>query len=326
MATTGTATRRSANERSDAPQYRIYLAEVTAVRRLGPSFVRLTFTGPQLREFGTAGSDQRIKILLPREGRTVDDVLLGADWYAAWKEMPNDIRPTMRTYTVRAYRPENAELDIDFVLHAGHGDSTADGGDQGHAGGPASTWAMAAQVGDRVGLVGPDRPGTGRMWGCEWSPPERADTYLLAGDSTAVPAIASIVESLPEHARGVACIEVPEFGDEQLWDGPPAFEVRWSVTGDEPHGTKLEASVEGALRELRGRGAAMDALVEELDTETTVLWEVPESTALDVEGGLYGWLAGEAQIIKRLRRKLVNTHGIPRTSVAFMGYWRQGHQ
>ena len=83
MATTGTTARRPANERADTPQYRIYLAEVTAVRRLGPSFVRLTFTGPQLREFGTAGSDQRIKILLPREGRTPLRVgaLLGSLWH-----------------------------------------------------------------------------------------------------------------------------------------------------------------------------------------------------------------------------------------------------
>lgn len=321
MATTGTAARRPANERADAPQYRIYLAEVTAVRRLGPSFVRLTFTGPQLRQFGTAGSDQRIKILLPREGRTVDDVRLGADWYAAWREMPNDIRPTMRTYTVRAYRPQNAELDIDFVLHAGHGGAEHGGAE--HAGGPASTWAMTAQVGDRVGLVGPDRPGTGRMWGCEWSPPDSADTYLLAGDSTAVPAIASIVESLPEHARGVACVEVPETGDEQLWNCPPHFEIRWSVTGHDAHGTKLEASVERALRELSGRGAPADTLVEEVDTETTVLWEVPETHAPNAEGGLYGWLAGEAETIKRLRRKLVNAHGIPKSAVAFMGYWRR---
>jgi NADPH-dependent ferric siderophore reductase len=41
--------------------------------------------------------------------------------------------------------------------------------------------------------------------------------------------------------------------------------------------------------------------------------------------GLYAWLAGEAGMIKRLRRLMVNDHGVPRTAVAFMGYWRKGH-
>jgi len=36
------------------------------------------------------------------------------------------------------------------------------------------------------------------------------------------------------------------------------------------------------------------------------------------------WLAGEAAVIKTLRRHLVTGCGVDRRSVAFMGYWRQG--
>jgi len=32
--------------------------------------------------------------------------------------MPEDVRPGMRSVTVRHLRPEQAELDIDFVLHS----------------------------------------------------------------------------------------------------------------------------------------------------------------------------------------------------------------
>ncbi|NTW42518.1 MAG: siderophore-interacting protein, partial [Cellulomonadaceae bacterium] len=39
---------------------------------------------------------------------------------------------------------------------------------------------------------------------------------------------------------------------------------------------------------------------------------------------LYAWLAGEAGVIKTLRRHLVTGCGVDRKSVAFMGYWRAG--
>jgi NADPH-dependent ferric siderophore reductase len=38
----------------------------------------------------------------------------------------------------------------------------------------------------------------------------------------------------------------------------------------------------------------------------------------------YAWIAGEAAVIKDMRRYLVRDVGIDRKQVAFMGYWRQG--
>lgn len=320
----------------ERPQYVVFPARVARTRRLGPSFTRITFTGEQLGRFGTGGLDQRIKLLLPRPGRTIADVPGGPDWYLRWQTMPDDLRPTLRTYTVRAYRPEIAELDVDFVLH---------GADTGH-GGPASTWAASAATGDEVALLGPDRPGSGRMWGCEWSPPETARHLVLAGDETAVPAMAAIAESLPASARGVACAEVPTVDDIQCWNAPPGLEIRWLVrqrsTGSTPHGALLEASVARALDELRGRGTARNEAgrLEDVDVDSGLLWEVPELSAppagaapqpaepspeaVTATPDLYGWLAGEAGVIKRLRRLLVQEHRVPRSAVAFMGYWRQG--
>jgi NADPH-dependent ferric siderophore reductase len=40
--------------------------------------------------------------------------------------------------------------------------------------------------------------------------------------------------------------------------------------------------------------------------------------------GIYAWLAGEAGVIRALRRHLVSERGIDRRTVAFMGYWRIG--
>ncbi len=44
----------------------------------------------------------------------------------------------------------------------------------------------------------------------------------------------------------------------------------------------------------------------------------------DAASGCYAWLAGEAGVVRTLRRHLVGDLGVPRGSVAFMGYWRQG--
>jgi NADPH-dependent ferric siderophore reductase len=60
--------------------------------------------------------------------------------------------------------------------------------------------------------------------------------------------------------------------------------------------------------------------LDDVDIETGILWEVPEETS----SGVYAWLAGEAGVVKGLRRHLVSEVGVPRTAVAFMGYWREG--
>lgn len=298
-----------------SPEYRMYLVEVARSERLGPSFVRVTFTGECLRAFGAGGVDQRIKLLLPQPGRTVAEIPSGPGWYPAWQAMPPEIRPTMRTYTVRAHRPQVAELDIDFVLHG------VDGGN----GGPASAWAAKVRPGDTAALVGPDRPGSGRMWGCAWSPPMTARHLIIAGDETAVPAVASIIESLPPQAGGVVCVEVPTAGDRQDWEVPDRVEVRWLVredeTGSAPHGLLLEAAVAEVLTELCGPTThAGRTSLEDVELDAANLWEVPDWST----GELYAWLAGEATVIKRLRRLMVNDYGVARTAVAFMGYWRHG--
>jgi len=62
--------------------------------------------------------------------------------------------------------------------------------------------------------------------------------------------------------------------------------------------------------------------LEDVDVDAGILWEVPEPVT-DVSR-FYAWLAGEAAVIKTLRRHLVTGCGVDRRSVAFMGYWRLG--
>ncbi|MGR6966475.1 siderophore-interacting protein [Geodermatophilus sp. URMC 61] len=293
-----------------APAWQFFDASVAAVRRLGPSSVRLTLTGPELAGFGAAGCDQRFKLVLSRD----DAGLLrlrdrGQDWYAEYCAMPDEQRPAIRTYTVRAVRPERAELDVDVVLH---------GVEDGHAG-PAASWAAAAVPGDRITLLGPDRPGAGRPWGVEWAPPPAALTLLLAGDETAVPAVCAILESLGNRPRSVtALLEVPEAGDAMNVTLPAGATLHWLPRDGAARGSRLVPAVHAALCEL---GIASSPAAPPEDVGDELLWEVPDT---DAASGCYAWLAGEAGVVKTLRRRLVGDLGVPRGSVAFMGYWRQG--
>ena len=306
--TTATTERRAAGRVE--PIYRFFTATVARVHRLSPSFVRLTFAGPELTGFGVGGADQRIKLVLSRDGGPVRHLLTdGPGWYQEYCALTDEQRPYLRTYTVRAARPGLGELDVDLVLH---------GVDGGHPG-PAARWAAAAAVGDPVVLLGPDRSGTGRGWGVEWSPPAHGALFL-AGDETAVPAISATVEALPAGRRAIAVLEVPEAGDLLSLSLPPGVEVRWLVRGGRARGEALGPAVHAALCELGVAAPAAGVEPEDVDLSGDLLWEVPRTGA----DGCYAWLAGEAGMVRALRRRLVRDLGIPRPAVAFMGYWRTG--
>lgn len=304
----------------ERPAYRSFRVRVSHVERLTPHFTRVTFTGDELDRFGTAGLDQRVKVVLPLPEVGFAAFPDGEDWYSAWRELPPELRNPFRTYTVRAVRPDAREVDIVFVAH---GDA-----------GPASAWAASATPGDEIVLIGPDELSAGRTIGIDWRP-GNVETLVLAGDETAAPAIASILESLPDDARGIAMIEVPSMGDRLEIAAPDGVEVRWlprEASGCS-HGALLVPAVRGwVVRHLAARGhadateleraAAARAAAERADADDAPLWDVPEGHSLD--GDCYAWLAGEATAITTLRRFLVREAGLDRRQVVFMGYWRTG--
>lgn len=303
-----------ADLRDDRPAYRAFDAVVTAVQDLSPSFRRVTFGGEQLEDFGTAGLDQRVKIVLPLPDRGFETFPRSEDWYGDWRALPAEERNPFRTYTVRAVRTPHSdsayrEVDVDFVVH---GES-----------GPASAWASHVVPGDAALLVGPDDRSTGRTIGIDWRPGD-VDTLLLAGDETAAPAICAVLEALPSDAVGCALIEIPSAADAVHVDAPRGVTVRWLArdaagrTG--AHGCALIPAVrDWTVRLHAGTG---HAALEDVDIDREMLWDVPVGTSID--GDLYAWLAGEASVIKTLRRFLVSEAGLDRRAVAFMGYWRLG--
>ena len=306
-------------ETRQVPAYRTFPVRVSRVHRLSPGFLRITFTGTELAECAPNGWDQRIKVVLPVPGRGMADCPDGADWYGQWRALPEDRRPPIRTYTVRAWRPELREIDVDFVLHGPTG--------------PASAWAERAAVGDEIALVGPNARFPGPAGGFEWRPPADAACLLIAGDETAVPAICAIVESLQAGRRPREQLEEPTPGDIEPLAHPADVEVTWLARdageGSAPavHGRLLTAAVVAAVHELGDsiRPAPAAAALHDIDVDAEILWEVPPDDAPPAgASGVYAWLAGEAGVVKGLRRHLVQDVGLHRTSVAFMGYWREG--
>lgn len=298
------------------PAYRPYRASVTRLARITPHFTRVTFTGADFDVFGMDGQDQRLKIILPFENGTISDIgaddvdtILDGSWYSRWRELPDEHRNPFRSYTVRAVRPELAEVDVDMVAH---GDA-----------GPASRWLAGARPGDEVVIVGPDSQSVDSSIGIDWHPGD-AKTLLLAGDETAAPAICSILESLPVGRTAQAFIEVPDAADILPLSTGSGVTVTWLARGGDPLGHRLDAAVREWIAAspavVRGALAASAQQLDEIDVDAELLWDSPAAAPAD----FYAWLAGEAGVIKALRRFLVTETGIDRTAVAFMGYWRLG--
>ncbi|AOT59008.1 siderophore-interacting protein [Streptomyces rubrolavendulae] len=209
-----------------APPFGFFPLQVAATRRLGPSLVRVTFTGAgdeDLSGFASGGRDQSLSLFLPHPGQhepvlppVVDGDLYGA--LGAWRAMPDDVRAVMRSYTVRAQRRTadgGTEVDIDFAVH--------------EDGGPACRWALRAAAGDRVAVLG---PAVADNTGVRFRPPEDADEVLMWADETALPAASAILEWLPAGTRARVWLEVPHAGDRIEPRTAADAAVTWLVRGE----------------------------------------------------------------------------------------------
>lgn len=253
--------------------------EVVGSKRVSPHVVRVTLGGDGMEHFTPMGYDQWFRLFLarPEQEALRLPTRSSALWYVQYLATPRAKRPYVRNYTVRAVRPDLRELDVDFVVH----------GDEG----PASRFAVTARAGDRVGFL--DQ-------GVGYNPRVEHDWTLVVADETGLPAVAGICESLPDDARGLAVVEVPDAGDVQEFRVPAGVELRWVVRGE-------GSAADGDGHGLPGRRAL----------ETVVAAELPQ-------GPVYAYAVGEASLATGVRRHLVTERGVPKTHVDFVGYWRHG--
>lgn len=311
------------SEPQDRPSYRLFTTTVDAIDTTRPSMVRVQVVGDCLQHFGRSGLDQRIKVLFPPYDEEAGVHLpmpdLGPEEFADDSGMVNlyrascamDTPPVWRTYTVRRIHPEGRWLQIDFVLHG----TTS----------PSARWLNSLSVGDPVTIVGPDERSRRSRGGIEWKP-GGASTILIAGDETALPAVAAIAESgtIPDGADVCIVVEAPEAADLDDVDADPTWTVHRVVrTDEESPGQAMERRVRDFLADrpefLGDRGQHAPSVVAADGDEA--LWDTAEHVD---DGGHYAWLAGEAGAVTRLRRHLVNELGVDKRAVSFMGYWKLG--
>lgn len=179
---------------------------------------------------------------------------------------PEDL-PVTRTYTIREVRRDR--IAIDFVVH----------GDEGIAG----PWAAAARPGDPITFTGP---------GGAYRPDPTADFHLLAGDESAVPAIAAALQAMPADASGVAFLETFGAEDEIDLAHPSGVAVRWLHRGAAPAGS------------------------------TTLLAEAITSHGRPA-GRVQVFAHGEREAMKAIR-DVVKPWQLPRTDLSLSGYWASG--
>ncbi len=182
---------------------------------------------------------------------------------------PPERRPAIRTYSVRRFHYGDDSMDIDFVLH----------GDDGIA----SRWAARARPGDEVGL---------------WRPHARVPDgeprrYILAGDITALPAIAFILDNLPQDAAGEVLVHVPGVSERQPLRLPAGMRLTW-----------LHGEAGG------GPDDPLSAAVRALGRE--------------VVAASFVWVGAEASVARRIRGFARRECGVPAAETYILNYWKRG--
>lgn len=201
-------------------------AEVVRTERVTPHMIRVTLGGGDLARFDHRGFDQWFRLAIPVTDSPRFDNLpqrFGLTGYLRYLTLPKGTRPVFRNYTVRAFRPEKLELDVDFVAHGTEG--------------VAAGWAASVEKGVQVAFI--DQ-------GCGWQPVP-ADWTLLAADETGLPAVAGILRDLPRDSVGHAIIELFDDSDRQPLDAPGGIAVQWVLR--EPNAAPGSAALP-ALRDL----------------------------------------------------------------------------
>lgn len=238
--------------------------KVVAVSRIAPRLVSVRVTGDALDGFQIDAPTAHIKVFLPLPGQA--EPLL-PEFLPDGRIVPEDERPVVRTYTPRRFDPVTRTLEVQFVLHGV---------------GPASEWAERVSVGDRLVVAGP---------GGRFSMEPAADHWWIAGDESAIPAVATLLEALPDTATADVHLEVTDSDDEIEFASPAKTAITWH-----------HRRAPGAW------GAELDEA----------------ARAAAISDGTRVWVACEASAMRGIRRYFLTERRVPASLLVTRGYWRLG--
>ena len=232
-------------------------ATVLAVHEVTPKMRRLTLGGPSLMP------------LLSTQG---------VDAPAAWVKIFVPLREG-RAYTIRRIDFDRHFLEIDVVLH---GETHADDGS-------VSSWARYAKPGDTLEIAGPRSGGFELLQDIRW--------LWLAGDGSALPAIQSILERLPEDIDVHVLIQTSDQAERQLLQTQARLHESWIYTTDVGQASASQLG--------------------------DYVLPVHHELACSKDRGQI-WLAGEATTVKTWQQYCLHDFGMDRMRVSSKGYWKVG--
>ena len=252
---------------------------------LTPRMVRVIAGGPGFADLvGNAFTDKYTKIVFARPELGLTPPY---DLAALRETLPPEDWPVMRTYTIRWIDEDTRQLAIDFVVH----------GTEGIAG----PWAASAVEGDPLVLGGA---------GGAYSPSTDTDWHVLAGDESALPAIASALAAMSPDARGVAHIEVEDDTDVQLLQVPEGVLVNWILRGHDRSTVALAEAVDASLGGGPvGGGSLADGSL--------------DGASLPADATVQVFAHGERESMKAIRAVLAR-RGVTRDRFSLSGYWAYG--
>jgi NADPH-dependent ferric siderophore reductase len=246
----------------------IHEVTVVSAQDITPHMRRVIFACADITPF--VDGDMHVRLLVPPKGRAPVWPGVLADGRVAWPEGDDEL--LVRVYTIRAVDVERRELWVDFFQHPAPGVHT-----------PGADFARDVQPGEKLALLG---PGGGGL--------PQAGSILLAGDESALPAIARIAAEMPAGTRMQAIIEVLDEAEEQPIPSSGALEIRWL------HRNAYPADAKGVFAETTKNAIAG------IDAETFV------------------WVACEKEDIRPIRAFLKNRrHDRKRMYAAW--YWEREH-
>ncbi|MFK0161593.1 DUF2218 domain-containing protein [Rhizobium sp. NPDC090279] len=185
-----------------------------------PHMRRVVVATDDAKHFVEGG--MHVRLLIPPKGREPVWPHTEPDGRIHWPKGDDEL--TLRAYTIRSIDLARGEMNIDFVVH--EGDNV-----------PGATWAMTARPGDRAGLIGPGGGGV-----------PVARKLILAGDETALPAIARIAAAMPAEADLRIFLEVADQREEQPLTSSSSMDLTWLHRNGAPAGTT--DTLERILRDL----------------------------------------------------------------------------
>lgn len=256
----------------------VHTFEVVRTEEITPHMVRVVLGGGGFDTFTPSEfTDSYVKLIFVSADVDVGQLPrpLTLDSFG---ELPVEKQPVIRTFTVRHADPAAGEIAVDIVVH----------GERGTAG----PWAVAAEPGQPMYLMGP---------GGAYTPDPSADWHLLAGDESALPAIAAALEALPDDASGYAFIEISGPEDEIELRTPESVLLNWIY-----------------------RGGRADLVPEDRYGDRAPLVEAVK-TAQWLPGQVHAFVHGEAEaVMHNLRPYIRKERGVDAKWASISGYWRRG--